>query len=77
MIDAIIDLAEICAKELRPLPEETAEKKDIEKILKGFEKAFTAAYKIADKTERQAALAVARTEAKEPVKIMMPFLLVD
>ena len=61
VIDAIIDLAETCAKEPRPLPEEPAEKKDIEKILKGFEKAFTAAYKIADKTERQAALAVART----------------
>ena len=62
VIDAIIDLAETCAKEPRPLPEEPAEKKDIEKILKGFEKAFTAAYKIADKTERQATLAVARTE---------------
>ena len=67
VIDAIIDLAETCAKEPRPLPEEPAEKKDIEKILKGFEKAFTAAYKIADKTERQAALAVARTEAKEAI----------
>ncbi|GIR33107.1 MAG: hypothetical protein CM15mP46_1020 [Alphaproteobacteria bacterium] len=65
VIDAIIDLAESCAKEPRPLPEEPAEKKDIEKILKGFEKAFTAAYKIADKTERQAALAVARSEAKD------------
>ena len=67
VIDAIIDLAETCAKEPRPLPEEPAEKKDIQKILKGFEKAFTAAYKIADKTERQAALAVARAEAKEAI----------
>ena len=67
VIDAIIDLAETCAKEPRPLPEEPAEKKDIEKILKGFEKAFTAAYKIADKTDRQAALAVSRAEAKEAI----------
>ncbi len=67
VIDAIIDLAESCAKEPRPLPEEPAEKKAIEKILKGFEKAFTAAYKIADKTERQAALAVARNEAKDAI----------
>ena len=67
VIDAIIDLAESCAKEPRPLPEEPAEKKAIEKTLKGFEKAFTAAYKIADKTERQAALAVARSEAKDAI----------
>ena len=67
VIDAIIDLAESCAKEPRPLPEEPAEKKDIEKILKGFEKAFTAAYKIADKTERQTALALARNEVKDAI----------
>ena len=67
VIDAIIDLAESCAKEPRPLPEEPAEKKDIEKILKGFEKTFTAAYKIADKTERQTALALARNEAKDAI----------
>ena len=67
VIDAIIDLAESCAKEPRPLPEEPAEKKDIEKILKGFVKTFTAAYKIADKTERQTALALARNEAKDAI----------
>jgi polyribonucleotide nucleotidyltransferase len=67
VIDAIIDLAESCAKEPRALPEEPAEKKDIQKILKGFEKAFAAAYKIADKTDRQAALAVARADAKEAI----------
>jgi polyribonucleotide nucleotidyltransferase len=64
VIDAIIDLAESSAKEPRALPEEPTEKKDIQKILKGFEKAFLAAYKLADKTERQGALAVARAEAK-------------
>ena len=67
VIDAIIDLAESCAKEPRPLSEEPAEKKAIEKILKGFEKVFVAAYKVADKTERQAALAVARSDAKEAI----------
>ena len=67
VIDAIIDLAESCAKEPRPLPEEPDEKKAIEKTLKGFEKAFAAAYKIADKTERQAALAVTRNEAKDAI----------
>jgi len=67
VIDAIIDLAESCAKEPRALPEEPAEKKDIQKILKGFEKAFAVAYKIADKTDRQAALAVARADAKEAI----------
>ena len=67
VIDAIIDLAESCAKEPRSLPKEPAEKKDIEKLLKGFEKAFTAAYKIADKTERQAALDIIREEAKDKI----------
>ena len=67
VIDAIIDLAESCAKEPRSLPEEPAEKKVIEKTLKVFEKAFITAYKIADKTERQAALAVARNEAKDAI----------
>jgi polyribonucleotide nucleotidyltransferase len=67
VIDAIIDLAESCAKEPRPLLEEPAEKKAIEKTLKGFEKAFTAAYKIADKTERQAALVLARNEVKDVI----------
>ena len=67
VIDAIIDLAESCAKEPRPLSEEPAEKKAIEKVLKGFEKVFVAAYKVADKTERQAALAVARSDAKEAI----------
>src|SRR6056300_995160 len=67
VIDAIIELAESCAKEPRPLPEEPAEKKAIEKTLKGFEKAFEAAYKIADKTDRQAALNEVRAEAKAAI----------
>ena len=65
VIDAIIDLAESCAKEPRALPEETDEKSEIQAVLAGFTDQFEAAYKIADKTERQAALAEVRSVAKE------------
>ena len=65
VIDAIIDLAESCAKEPRALPEEPAEKPEIQAVLAGFTDQFEAAYKIADKTERQAALAEVRSAAKE------------
>ena len=65
VIDAIIDLAESCAKEPRALPEEPAEKSEIQAVLAGFTNQFEAAYKIADKTERQAALAEVRSAAKE------------
>jgi polyribonucleotide nucleotidyltransferase len=64
VIDAIIDLAESCAKEPRALPEEPVEITDINKVLKGFSKGFEAAYKIADKSARQAALTEVRAEAK-------------
>jgi len=64
VIDAIIELAESCAKEPRALPEEPAEIADINKVLKGFAKGFETAYKIADKTDRQAALNEVRAEAK-------------
>ncbi|MDC0993034.1 polyribonucleotide nucleotidyltransferase [Alphaproteobacteria bacterium] len=64
VIDAIIELAESCAKEPRALPDEPAEIADINKVLKGFAKGFEAAYKIADKTDRQAALNEVRAEAK-------------
>ncbi|MFL2842387.1 MAG: polyribonucleotide nucleotidyltransferase [Candidatus Puniceispirillaceae bacterium] len=64
VIDAIIELAESCAKEPRALPEEPAEIVDINKVLKGFAKGFKAAYKIADKTDRQAALNEVRAQAK-------------
>ena len=65
VIDAIIDLAESCAKEPRALPEEPAEKSEIQAVLAGFTNQFESAYKIADKTERQAALAEVRSAAKE------------
>ena len=67
VIDAIIELAESCAKEPRALPEEPAEIVDINKVLKGFAKGFEAAYKIADKTDRQAALNEVRAEAKAAI----------
>jgi len=56
VIDAIIDLAETCAKEPRELPQEPAEVGDINKVLKSFSKPFEKAYKIADKSQRQSAL---------------------
>ena len=65
VIDAIIDLAESCAKEPRQLPEEPAETNEIKAVLAEFTSEFEAAYKIADKTERQAALSTVRTAAKE------------
>ena len=67
VIEAIIDLAESCAKEPRDLPEEPAETSTISDILKDFEGAFEAAYKIADKAERQAAVGAVRTEAKDKI----------
>ena len=67
VIEAIIDIAESCAKEPRDLPEEPAETATISDILKGFEGAFEAAYKIADKAERQAAVGAVRSEAKEKI----------
>ena len=65
MIDAIIDLAESCAKEPRALPEEPAGEGAIEAVISGFDDKFAAAYTIADKTERQAALDEVRTAVKE------------
>ena len=67
VIDAIIELAESCAKEPRALPEEPAEIADINKVLKGFAKGFEAAYKIADKIDRQAALNEVRAKAKAAI----------
>ncbi|MGB0689049.1 MAG: polyribonucleotide nucleotidyltransferase, partial [Candidatus Puniceispirillum sp.] len=67
VIEAIIDLAESCAKEPRDLPEEPAETGTITDMLKEFEGAFEAAYKIADKTERQDAVGAVRSEAKEKI----------
>jgi polyribonucleotide nucleotidyltransferase len=61
VLDAIIELAENCAKEPRALPEEPTDAPKIQKVIDGFDKKFAAAYQIADKTERQTALGEVRT----------------
>jgi len=60
VIKAIIDLAEIAAKEPRPLPEEPAEKDEYSKIIKQFRKKFEKAYKETDKSKRSKALSEIR-----------------
>ena len=65
VIDSIIELAESCAKEPRALPEEPSETGEIKAIVDGFDNQFAASYKLADKTERQAALGEVRTAVKE------------
>ncbi|MGB2123651.1 MAG: polyribonucleotide nucleotidyltransferase, partial [Candidatus Puniceispirillaceae bacterium] len=47
------------------LPEEPAETAEIKSVLAGFTDQFEAAYKIADKSDRQAALTEVRTAARE------------
>ena len=63
VIDAIIELAEVAAKDPRPLPEEPAEAAGITKALSKFSKDLTKAYSIADKGKRQAAVAEVKTAA--------------
>ena len=63
VIDAIISLAEVAAKDPRPLPEEPPEAEAISKAFKSFGKKLAEAYKIADKTSRQVAIADIKAEA--------------
>jgi len=63
VIDAIISLAEVAAKDPRPLPEEPAEADAISKAFKIFGKKLANTYKIADKNSRQAAIAEIKGEA--------------
>lgn len=65
VIDAIIELAEVAAKDPRPLPEEPAEAKGISKALSKFSKDLEKAYTIADKTSRQAAVSEVKSAAME------------
>ena len=65
VIDAIIELAENCAKEPRELPPEPEQAGEIKTVIKGFDDGFNKAYTIADKTDRQAALVEVRTGVKE------------
>ncbi len=62
VIDAIIELAEVAAKEPRPLPEEPPEKTEYIKIIKTFKKKFEKAYKEIDKSRRSKLLAEIRNE---------------
>ena len=56
VIDAIIELAEVAAKEPRPLPEEPVEKDDYLKVIKPYSKKFEKAYKEKDKSIRSKTL---------------------
>ena len=65
VIDAIIDLAEVAAKEPRELPEEAPEAADLRGRLVSLKDKIEAAYAHADKAERQAAVAEVKAEALE------------
>ena len=62
VIKAIIDLAEVAAKEPRPLPEEPKEKKEYLKKITPFRKKFEKAYKEMDKSNRSKMLSHIRNE---------------
>ena len=62
VIKAIIELAEVAAKEPRPLPEESSEKAEYEKILKPYRKKLEKAYKEIDKSIRSKLLSEIRNE---------------
>ncbi len=62
VIKAIIDLAEVAAKEPRPLPEEPKEKDEYLKKITPFRKKFEKAYKEIDKTNRSKTLSHIRNE---------------
>jgi|TARA_B110000093_G_scaffold74824_1_gene81360 polyribonucleotide nucleotidyltransferase len=62
VIKAIIDLAEVAAKEPRPLPEEPKEKDEYSKIIKPFQKKFEKAYKEMDKSKRSKMLSEIRSD---------------
>jgi polyribonucleotide nucleotidyltransferase len=56
VIDAIIELAEVAAKEPRPLPEEPVDKDDYLKVIKPYSKKFEKAYKEKDTSIRSKTL---------------------
>ena len=60
VIKAIIDLAEVAAKEPRPLPDEPVEKHEYLKKIKSFRKQFEKAYKETDKSKRSKILSEIR-----------------
>ena len=62
VIKAIIDLAEVAAKEPRPLPDEPKEKEEYLKTIKPFRKKFEKAYKEIDKSNRSKKLSDIRND---------------
>lgn len=62
VIKAIIELAEVVAKEPRPLPEEPSEKGEYSKLIKPFRKKLEKAYKEIDKSNRSKLLLEIRNE---------------
>jgi len=62
VIDAIIELAEVAAKEPRPLPAEPVEKDQYLKAIKPYKKKFEKAYKETDKSKRSKSLNEIRNE---------------
>src|SRR5210317_1844312 len=62
VIDAIIELAEVAAKEPRPLPEEPVEKDQYLKAIKPYKKKFEKAYKETNKSKRSKILNEIRNE---------------
>ncbi len=65
VINAIINLAETCAKEPLPVPEISEDDKKIHKILKSVNKKISTAYKVKDKTERHEVLKKLKDESIE------------
>ena len=62
VINAIIELAEVAAKEPRPIPEESSEKSGYNKIIKTFRKKLEKAYKQIDKSNRSKSLGEIKNE---------------
>ena len=62
VIKAIIDLAEVAAKEPRPLPDEPKEKEEYLKTITPFRKKFEKAYKEIDKSNRSKMLSDIRND---------------
>ena len=65
VINAIISLAETCAKEPLPVPEISEDDKKLHTILKPINKKITTAYRVKDKTERHEALKKLKDESIE------------
>ncbi|MCP5366311.1 MAG: polyribonucleotide nucleotidyltransferase [Hyphomicrobiales bacterium] len=69
VIDAIIDLAEACAKEPRELPAEPEGKQVVaERVAAAAEEALRAAYRESDKMERQNKVAAAKDQASAELR---------